>query len=212
MVLFALFVAVGNGLIVGTSALLQSQAQASAAFPGVPKFAAVDDRLWRGAAPDELGYRTLAERGVRTIVDLRAEEHLEDVTPLLDSIGVTLVRIPIRDGQAPTQAQVDEFRSAVRTSSGTVFVHCGAGIGRTGVMAATYLVQERGQSPRLALRENLELGPPSLEQLDYVSDLESVQAGPTRTASPEVERPNALVVGASRVLDAPRRLWSRFGP
>lgn len=212
LVLAALVVALGNGLIVGTHALLHARAGAPAAFPGVPKFAAVDERLWRGAAPDGLGYRTLAERGVRTIVDLRAEEHLEDISPWLTSLGVTLVRIPIRDGQAPTQAQVDRFRDAVRSSPGTVFVHCGAGIGRTGVMAATYLVEERGESPRLALRENLELGPPSLEQLDYVSDLEGTPAGSGRATSAEVERPGAVVVGASRVLDAPRRLWSRYGP
>jgi protein-tyrosine phosphatase len=114
---------------------------------------------------------------------------------------VRLVRIPIRDGQIPTQEKVDRFVEAVRSSSGRVFVHCGAGVGRTGAMAASYLVRVGKASPAEALRRNLAVGPPSLEQVAFVADLD---AG-------HVARPSMPLVAVSRVLDAPRRLWSRFG-
>ncbi|WP_406215152.1 hypothetical protein [Streptomyces canus] len=44
-----------------------------------------------------------------------------------------------------------------------MFVHCGAGVGRTGTMAAAYLVKTGEQSS--AVRRNLAVGPPSIEQI-----------------------------------------------
>jgi hypothetical protein len=51
-----------------------------------------------------------------------------------------------------------------------------------------------------AVRQNLAVGPPSLEQLVFASRIE---AG--------ASRPPLAVVATSRVLDAPRRMWSRWG-
>ncbi|WP_420907495.1 fused DSP-PTPase phosphatase/NAD kinase-like protein, partial [Streptomyces scabichelini] len=36
--------------------------------------------------------------------------------------------MPIRDGQTPTNQQVDRFLRTVASSTGPVFVHCGAGV------------------------------------------------------------------------------------
>lgn len=77
----------------------------------------------------------------------------------------------------------------------------GAGVGRTGAMAAGYLVRTGQATPSEALRRNLAVGPPSLEQVAFVADLDGHR----------VDRPPAPLVAVSRVLDAPRRLWSRFG-
>jgi hypothetical protein len=54
-----------------------------------------------------------------------------------------------------------------------------------------------GASPVDALRDNLQVGPPSLEQIAFVARL---------TEGPR--RPPGVVVAVSRVLDAPRRLWT----
>ena len=86
------------------------------------------------------------------------------------------------------------------TSPGKVFVHCGAGVGRTGSMVASYLVATGKASPREALEKNLAVGPPSLEQVSYVARLDG-----------DFDRPNPGLVAVSRFLDAPRRIWSRVG-
>lgn len=112
-----------------------------------------------------------------------------------------LVRIPMRDGQVPSADEVATFLAATEGSAGTVFVHCGAGVGRTGAMVGAYEVNTGELSGSTALRRNLAIGPPSLEQIAYVASM----------GSGLPDKPGAMVTAVSRVLDAPRRLWSRYG-
>ena len=192
------FLVVGNLLILASHLVLQrSTAKADAPDIPVKNFAVVDDRVWRGAAPSSAGYEALAANGVTTIIDLRAEEDIRVDEVRLRDLGLTRFHLPLRDGQAPTPALVEDFLSIVSKSDGRVYVHCGAGVGRTGTMAAAYLIKEDGISNVEALRRNLAVGPPSLEQLAFASNLRADQ----------VRRPPAPVVALSRVLDAPRRMW-----
>ncbi|MGQ0431310.1 MAG: protein-tyrosine phosphatase family protein [Microthrixaceae bacterium] len=198
--LIAFFV-VGNLAILGASAWAkQTTTSAAVEVPAdvaaINNFEAVDTRLWRGGAPGRAGYEALAAAGVTTVVDLRAENHLDVPTALLEELGLELVPIRMRDGQAPTPDQVDRFLTAVEGSEGAVYVHCGAGVGRTGTMVAAYRVHN-GQSAAAAVRQNLAIGPPSLEQIAFAASL----------GSGRIHRPNGVVVAVSRTLDAPRRSW-----
>ena len=167
----------------------------------VKNFRVVDDHVWRGAAPGEVTYRDLAANGATTVVDLRAEDDLEIDGALLDQLGLERIHLPIRDGQIPSQEQIDQFVDIVERSDGPVFVHCGAGVGRTGAMVAAYLVRVGKANSLDAVRRNLSVGPPSLEQIAFAATLDGAEA----------DRVPAPVVVVSRVLDAPRRLWSRYG-
>ena len=169
--------------------------------PGIDHLEAVDAKLWRGGAPSNEGYRALAAAGTTTIVDLRAEDGLEHDVAFAESLGLKVVTIPIRDGQTPTTEQVDRFLQATQEAPGPVFVHCGAGVGRTGTMVGAYMVSTDQLNGRGALRRNLAVGPPSLEQVAFVAGLERGS----------LERPNMAVRALSRVLDAPRRAWVRLG-
>lgn len=192
----------GNLAIFGLSLVAGATIDAApVAIHGVAKARVVDDRVVRGAAPTRDGYRGLAALGVTTVVDLRAEDDLVVPETLLRDLGITRVHLPIRDGQTPTAEEVQQFLTAVRESPGRVFVHCGAGVGRTGAMVAAYLVATGEASGVDALAGNLAVGPPSLEQMVYAASLED--------GSPN--QPPALVKALSRVLDGPRRLWSRYG-
>ena len=196
---FVLFMVIGNAAIVGVHLWAQKTAAARpgvAAPKGVHNFQVVDEKVWRGSRPTLAGYRSLIGRGVETIVDLRAETGLKRPTALLANNDVDLVRIPIRDGQVPTDAQVDRFLAAVKSTDGKVYVHCMAGVGRTGAMVGAYLVELKDASSIDALRHNLSVGPPSLEQIVFVAG--------------DIDEPNPVVTGVSRVLDGPRRIWSYF--
>jgi protein tyrosine phosphatase (PTP) superfamily phosphohydrolase (DUF442 family) len=205
---FRLALGVAAVLAVGNICILAAHAVAQTAAGGSPidvpddvaairNFEAVDAKLWRGGAPSTEDYRALAAAGVTTIVDLRAEKGLHDPSALLDELGVARVRIPMRDGQTPTHEQVQEFMALVEASEGAVYLHCGAGVGRTGTMAAVYSVSH-GSGGWSAMRENLVVGPPSLEQLAYAA---------SRDAGEAPHRPNGAIVALSRTFDAPRRLW-----
>ncbi len=199
---FAAVLALGNLFILAAHAVAQSAAGDSPVdvpddVAGIRNFEAVDASLWRGGAPSTEDYRALAAAGVTTIIDLRAEEGLQDPTPLLEQLGVMRVAIPIRDGQTPADEQVRQFMAAVDASKGTVYLHCGAGVGRTGTLAAVYEVS-RGSGGWAAMRANLAVGPPSLEQLAYAASLDAGDAP---------HRPNGAIVAVSRTFDAPRRLW-----
>ncbi|HEX2196049.1 MAG TPA: dual specificity protein phosphatase family protein [Actinomycetota bacterium] len=166
----------------------------------VMNFQVVDDKVWRGSHPRDETFRDLAQRGVTTVVDLRAEEGIHVNEELLDRLGITRFNLPLRDGQVPTETQVRQFLSIVENAPGKVYVHCMAGVGRTGAMVAAYLVATGQEDPAGALRRNLSVGPPSLEQLAFVAELTPTDA----------DRPNPVVTGLSRVLDAPRRIWSHI--
>ena len=187
-----------NLVILGLHLVAQRNAGAPAIELPIKNFAMVDDSLWRGAAPTAAGYEALAANGVTTVIDLRAEDDIVVDDARLAALGINRVHLPMRDGQSPTEAQVDRFLAAVEGSGGRAFVHCGAGVGRTGTMSAAYLVKTGQATPSQALRRNLSVGPPSLEQMAFSAGL-----GP----DDRVERPAPLMVAISRTLDAPRRIW-----
>jgi protein-tyrosine phosphatase len=195
-----LFLIVGNvAIFVAFQALSRSaSAEQLPHLPTIENLWAVDDGLWRGSAPGSDGYAALAENGVTTIVDLRAEDLVVDEAHI-ESLGMSLVRIPLRDGQTPTDAQVDEFLAVMRRSEGRVYLHCGAGVGRTGTLAAAYLVNSGQASSFEAVIRNLSVGPPSLEQIAFAA---SIEAGQDTFSNP-------LITVLSRVLDSPRRLLVR---
>jgi protein-tyrosine phosphatase len=194
-----IFIAAGNLAILSANLVARSMLDQPRLpdLAGIANLQSVDDHVWRGAAPSHEGYKALASHGVSTLVDLRAEEDVSVDEALLQELRLTRYNIPLRDGQAPSPAQVQRFLDVVNESKGRVFVHCGAGVGRTGTMAASYLV-DSGQADSLeALGRNLAVGPPSLEQISFVTGLTGEQAA----------RPPVAVSVMSRLIDGPRRVW-----
>ncbi|MGV9453371.1 fused DSP-PTPase phosphatase/NAD kinase-like protein [Streptomyces sp. NPDC003635] len=197
--------AIGAGGILGLSFWAKAETPAPAGtrtVQGVHNFQPVssDGKLWRGAAPSPAGYRELATMGFATVVDLRAEDLSAKQLAGPEKAGLDVVRVPIRDGQTPTSKQVNQLLDVVKNASGPVFVHCGAGVGRTGTMAAAYLVKTGEESSAGAVRRNLAVGPPSIEQIYYGLNLSPSKA----------EQPPLPVVVVSRLVDAPRRIMSWF--
>lgn len=195
---FIAFLVLGNGLILGSTLWFRwSSPAAAASAEGIDNLHVVDGRLLRGAAPSAGGLRDLAAIGVTTVIDLRAEADLIDHSVLLTELGMERFHLPIRDGQLPSAVQAQELLRIVEQADGKVFLHCGAGVGRTGALTAWYLNATGQTEGTGALRHNLSVGPPSLEQIAFS----------VKTASGSYDRPSLGVIAVSRVLDGPRRIW-----
>jgi protein tyrosine phosphatase (PTP) superfamily phosphohydrolase (DUF442 family) len=192
------FLIVGNLLIIALHGVARAEVGIDRidGVDGVDKLRHVDGKVWAGANPQS--YSGLAAAGVTAVVDLRAEEDADADDQAIRALGMDVVHIPIRDGQIPSESEVARFVGIVESSRGIVFLHCGAGVGRTGSMSSAYLVATGQASGGDALAISLAVGPPSLEQVFYIATLDLGDA----------DSPPAFIVATSRVLDAPRRIWS----
>lgn len=181
----------------GVALAVVDQPDVPPAIRGLRNVVAVDDQLWRGGAPTDEEYRLLAAAGVEVVVDLRAEHDAWRDHAAARRAGLWVVYLPVRDGQPPTSDQIRRFLGVVASEDAPVYVHCGAGVGRTGAMAGAYLLRTGQASRPEVVARNLAVGPPSLEQLAFVG-------------TGALEHPPAPLVAISRVADAPRRLWARL--
>ena len=104
----------------------------------------------------------LEEQGIGLLISLTGEPPPANV---LAARGMRQLHLPVEDFTPPTQDQMLEFVEAVSQASGEgvpVGVHCTAGLGRSGTMAAAFLVAE-GSSPEEAISTIRELRPGSIE-------------------------------------------------
>jgi protein tyrosine phosphatase (PTP) superfamily phosphohydrolase (DUF442 family) len=94
------------------------------------------------------GWRRLASRGITAVVNMRSE--LDD-----RAAGIAPPRylyLPTEDDHAPTLEQLEAGTAFIADEiarGGSVYIHCGAGVGRAAIMAAAYLVRT-GMSPDAA--------------------------------------------------------------
>ncbi|MCP4901386.1 MAG: protein phosphatase [bacterium] len=123
----------------------------------------------------------LRENGISLLISLTEEPPDGSV---LEDVGIGQLRIPVRDFTAPTLEQINEFVSSVAmsaTDGELVGVHCTAGLGRSGTMAAAYLVS-KGDSAEVAIATLRQLRPGSVET---EAQEEAVKAYELSLSSPE---------------------------
>jgi atypical dual specificity phosphatase len=107
-----------------------------------PEFSWIDKPLLAAMARpgdvDEL--RWLRAQGIEVILSLTEDALRRD---WVNEAGLMLVHVPVEDMGAPTQEQLDHCLATIRRAHEHNFgvaVHCGAGLGRTGVILACYFV------------------------------------------------------------------------
>ena len=104
----------------------------------------------------------LGRKGIGCLVSLTEEPPDGEV---LEAAGIEQQHIPVEDFTAPTIEQMAELVAIVEASvaEGTaVGVHCTAGLGRSGTMAAAYLVSQ-GATADEAIMTVRDLRPGSIE-------------------------------------------------
>jgi atypical dual specificity phosphatase len=104
----------------------------------------------------------LREQGIELLVSLTEDLPRKDWA---ESAGLLVFHEPLEDMQPPEQDQLDRVVSAVSRATERnmgVAVHCGAGLGRTGVVLAAYFVT-KGLTASNAIAKVRRLRPGSVE-------------------------------------------------
>lgn len=120
----------------------------------------------RPESAEELAW--LRDQNIEVLLSLTEEPLRRD---WVNSAGLMVYHVPVVDMAAPTQDQVDQCLSAIARAHAQqmgVAVHCGAGLGRTGVVLAAYLVHQ-GQKPRDAIARIRKLRPGSIETTEQAN-------------------------------------------
>src|SRR5262245_16854626 len=132
----------------------------------IARFQQVDEHLYRGAQPTELGLTRLHALGIRTILNIRddGDATVENERRIVESLGMRFVHIPIKDGnifnwsrRIPAET-VRRFFEALGSAPGPVFIHCKRGTDRTGALVAIYRIARNGWDTARALKEANERG------------------------------------------------------
>ena len=133
----SLFVFVLSFAAVATAAAQSGQSEKFSNVK-IKNFGQMDERFYRGAQPGAEDYKTLAEIGVKTIIDLRNDPQ-DYAKASAEAAGMKYVNIPMSDKKRPQDDQIDKFLSVVNDpETGAFYVHCAGGRHRTGVMGAVY--------------------------------------------------------------------------
>ncbi len=150
------------------------------AWHGVPNLDRVDENVYRGAQPTEIGMQALSEMGVKTIINLR---QTNDVVPwevqLANSHNIFYTNVPMSGLNRPTDEQIQRVLSIIETAEKPVFIHCKHGKDRTGTIVACYRIKTRNWSSAQAQQEADEHGMSirETEMKEYIRDF-----GQTRNA------------------------------
>jgi atypical dual specificity phosphatase len=121
------------------------------------------------SSPDDLAW--LRAQGVEVLLSLTEDRPRRDWT---DGAGLLVFHEPLEDMEPPTQQQLDRTVSVVTRAMDQgkgVAVHCGAGLGRTGVVLAAYFVA-KGATAQNAIARIRRLRPGSVETHEQVEAVE----------------------------------------
>lgn len=130
---------------------------------GIPirNFGKVTDAIYRGALPDERGYRALARTlGVRRVCSVIEHERRADRERALASGMEEWRSIPFSDRDAPEPGPVKEWLNLMRSADKArpIFTHCRGGRHRTGILVGVYRVTDCGWTKERALHELMKYG------------------------------------------------------
>jgi atypical dual specificity phosphatase len=125
--------------------------------------------LARPSTPDDFAW--LRKQGIEVLLSLTEDRPRRDWA---DEAGLLVFHEPLEDMEAPTQEQLDRTVSAVAhavNQNKGVAVHCGAGLGRTGVVLAAYFVV-KGATAQNAIARIRRLRPGSVETDEQAEAIE----------------------------------------
>jgi protein tyrosine phosphatase (PTP) superfamily phosphohydrolase (DUF442 family) len=123
--------------------------------PGLSNLFKVSDELYRGAQPDDVGFASLNQLGIRSVVNLRTFH--SDRSECKEN-GLNYFHISVQAWAGEDEEVVELLKVVADPENQPVFVHCMHGADRTGVMSAVYRIVIQGWSKEDAIKEMTEGG------------------------------------------------------
>ena len=145
-----------TGAILISAVLVGASALAGQDSANLPNFQVVNEHVLRGGQPTDNGFKSLAQRGIKTVVDLRwVDEHsIPHEKQIVEADGMRFISVPMKGLSAPTEEQVSKVLSVLEDGdSWPVFIHCRRGSDRTGTVLACYRISHDHWENRKALEE-----------------------------------------------------------
>lgn len=126
----------------------------------IRNFRVVHDWLLRGGQPDEQGLLELAQRGVKTILSLRAGKKLTQIErAAAENLGMRFIHMPVYYLNLPDDDELEAFLGVLdEAENHPIFVHCFHGADRTGFLIAVYRMARLGWHVEDAYEEMKQCG------------------------------------------------------
>lgn len=119
----------------------------------IENFGKVNDKLYRGAQPDEDQYAQLAALGVKTVLDLR-DDPKEFAQERTEAAGMHYLNLPLSDKRYPAEDSVKKFLELANDQNNwPIYIHCAGGRHRTGAMTAVFRMTNEGWDVERAYQE-----------------------------------------------------------
>jgi protein tyrosine phosphatase (PTP) superfamily phosphohydrolase (DUF442 family) len=126
----------------------------------LPRYLELASDIGTGGQPTETGMHALAEKGYKSIINLRTAEEMASVPyeeKLAGELGLKYFSIPIR-GQEPKEVQALAFMQVMNSiKDEKVFVHC-ASANRVGALMMIWLALQQGMETSKAEAEAGRIG------------------------------------------------------
>ena len=116
----------------------------------------------------------LRNQGIEVLISLTEDRLRRD---WVNEAGLMAVHVPVEDMTVPAPEQIDQCVATIERAHERgmrVAVHCGAGLGRTGVILASYLVAQ-GMSAPNAIAKVRRLRPGSVETEEQERGIEDYE-------------------------------------
>jgi NAD+ kinase len=144
----------------------------------IPNFREASPGIYRGGQPTQEGVDWLIARGVRTVVDLRGSDQHSPFCQWDPPSwkGVQHVNIQVEDYQTPSHEELARFITLADQASpdNPMFLHCKAGIGRTGTMIACWRITRGWTAEEAVQAERLHSYDASFRQEEFVRNFEQL--------------------------------------
>ncbi len=126
-------------------------------MPGIDKLHTVSG-LYLAGQPDESGFASAKERGIKTVIDLRHEDETEfDEKELVEELGMAYVPVPWNGEDQLTDEVFDRARELLGSADKPILLHCKSA-NRVGAVWLPYRVLEDGVAVEEAVEEAKAVG------------------------------------------------------